>query len=1286
MASYTVRSLANDRPTSWWVGLTAAVGLLVTTIVTAIWIHEQQATEAHIFETAFDDIKQRLPGHLIVDHGLRGTRAMMQATGGLDQLTAKQFMIYAASRDVPREFPGTRGIVLAKRLPPSDRVVPLAALQAKGWPVRRVFAVGSNPSDRFVVLGAIPEAPNREAIGLDVASEPARADAIRRAIRSGRAQVSAPLELIPLQGETEAGLIVFLPIFNGVMVPANEQERLNSAKGILFMPIKLSERMAQFGWPRQLFDLRLEDVTQPGQHALLYSSHATSSDGLSRSENIEVAGRVWRLSLTARPEFRSSLGLTPWWLISLLGLFLTGVATVAAFVVDRTLRRISRLNRNLQHQAAIRQIELQDAREGALAASRQFLTMIEENPHGIALVNAASNAVEQANPKFLELLPESDIALELLARFLRTPVGEQSGLEPFAIQGPDDRICWIRYTCSPLGSGTQEAAERYIVMVEDVTAAHEQRLLLDETLARLNLATAMVQIGVWYWSFDDDSVQWDDRMFDVFGRTADEREFLRPSYQFWVDSLHPDDVEAAETLLNQSTSTGTDWACNYRIICANGAIRTIEAFGVHRRDDTGKLIGMLGVCRDVTERLRLEADLIEAHREAEAANKAKDQFLANISHELRTPMNAILGLLQVLERGVLDIGQRQHVSGAKRAANALLRILNDILDFSRVESGLLDLITEPMSLQRITDATLELYDEAAKHKGLQLTARLQADQQRQYWGDELRIGQILNNLVDNAIKFTTTGKIEIAVSCVASEAQRDIIRFEVRDTGQGLGTVDTERLFQPFIQAEPSITRSHGGSGLGLAICRQLVLAMGGAIGAENIAGNGALFWFEIPLEHGAEARLQQVRQLEPDRTLILSLQEDYGRLLVGQLNSLGLKAELICDPAKLVSSLTKAHQQDEAFNLLLADLDAPAEDVSHIVAALQAAETHNAFPRKALIMLSGPETDAETIAQRALALMPDAALTKPVPALGLYEVISDLQRHGFTDRPHARPKFDEQQFAQILGAFAEAKVLVVEDNRTNQEVALALLEQFGLCADIVRNGQEAVERLATEDYALVLMDIHMPVLNGLDATRAIRAGGRNADVPIVAMTAAAFSDDRKRAFEASMSDFISKPIVVNRLAALLAKWLPRRGTNCPRGNGPAGLGATAQHAERFTTLDLDALQHRLGGGPDRARRVLDAFVEDFESWSLDAAQAFAERDHPRLSGLVHSLKGAASSIGAKRLAEATRVLDHELRANLDLPGNPRIDPLLAKLTAELDALITELQPRAWLARPAPQN
>ncbi len=1242
-----------SRRGGWWFVVVASVGLALTLIVTGMVVADQHASRRRLFEAMGQDIQQRLGPFFMLEHGLRGTRAMVQAVGGFGVITDEQFNTFARSREIGEEFPGTRGIALAKRMPSGADKSGVADLRRKGWQVSRLWSLGPNTGDRYTVVAAYPLERNFDALGGDIASDPQRASTIAGAIRTGAAQLSPPIDLIrSADDRLERGFLIVLPVYAGQTVPQTERDRIVTATGVVVMPVVIEERMKLFRWARDQIQLGISDVTDPRRPIPLYEAPGRAVMGdLAQTILLRVHNRTWQLSLRATPAFDDMGQGTPWWLMALLGATISLAAASAALIAARTLERIGNLNARLKAQAAVRSAELEEARANALASSRQMITLIEENPQGIALLTLAPFDIAEANPRFRELIPNLGKLETLLAPMFQTEepaAGTASELTVICEEGR-----WLRFTCSRMDAA-REGDRRYILMVEDVTAAHEQRLMLDEALARLYLASETAQIGIWYWNFADSTVQWDARMFAIFGRTAEERATLDPSYQFWVDCLHPDDVAQAEDSLNQANANDTDWACNYRIICANGDVRTIEAFAMQRRDESGKSIGMLGVCRDATERLQLAAELIAAKHEAEAANKAKDRFLANISHELRTPMNAILGLLQILERDELGNAQRLHVTSAKRAAKALLRILNDILDFSRFSSGLVDLVAEPLRLHQVTDATVALYEEAAKRKGIHLAARLNGDPERQYWGDELRLGQILNNLVDNAVKFTGAGTVEIEVSCRADGADRDLVRFAVRDTGPGLGNGEAHRLFEPFVQAEPSITRSFGGSGLGLAICRQLVQAMGGAIGAESNPGGGALFWFEVPLEHGADARLQQVQQLEPGRVLILTAQEDYGHLLLGQLNSLGLTGKLATGPDGLIADLTEGSGHGQAFDLLLVDLPCAEGELQAIAQALRAIQRDRLIPHVPLLVLRGTEL-AWAGAQLPEGLIPDAELAKPVPALNLYQVLCDLQRKGFTDRPFARTDFTQKQIAAALAARAGARILLVEDNTTNQEVALAMLEQFGLSVDAVRNGAEAVQRLAVQDYAMVLMDIHMPVMNGVEATRAIRAGQGNARIPIVAMTASAFPEDRRSAFDAGMSDFIGKPIDADRLAVMLVRWLPASGAS-------------------MRMIDRAALERRLGGGAGRAGRVLRAFVEDFEPWKEKAARALELADHAELDALVHSLKGAAGGIGADELARGANALDEVLRAGSPSPDWPAIAGLLDKLLAQLAATIAELR------------
>lgn len=1261
-------SAAPKAPTiGWGATVTALIGVVLTIIATGLLALDQDRSRQRLFDAMSQDIEHRLLPHLLVDHDLRATRAMIEAAGGLDALRADQYSVYAQSRNIGQEFPGTRGIAVARRVPSGTDASAIAALRSRGWPVSKLWSLGPSSAERYVVVAAYPREPNYNAIGGDLASEARRADAIAYAVRTGMAAITAPIELIESDNRYSRGYLTLLPVYNEPAVPRSEAERRREAAGVVLMPVEIEPRMELFRWPRDQIGLKITDITDPARPIALYQSDGFGNgNGLDKRIPVQALNRQWQIELVSRSGFERSVNVTPWWLVAAIGLLITLAASTAAWWAERSMGRIRSLNGRLQHQAKTRKTELEEARSSALAYSRQIITMIEENPQGIALVTFDPFRVDEANRRFHDLIPD----FAKIETLLRPQLDAHRSTPERAIEFTT--ICsvsrWLRFACSPLDP-TPSGQARYLVMVEDVTTEHEQRLMLDEALTRLHIASETAQIGIWYWTFSDNSVRWDDRMFRIFGRTEEERRNPDRSYEYWSDCVHPEDLGPAEQALSYAMESDSDWAHNYRVICANGDIRTIEAYGTHRRDERGKSIGMLGVCRDATERLQLEAELIAANRVAEEANQAKDQFLANVSHELRTPMNAILGLLQILERGQLNATQRLHVIGAQRAASALLRILNDILDFSRFESGMVELVSEPVSLQKMLDAALELYGEAAKTKGIHLAGRFIGDCDRSYWGDELRLGQVLHNLVDNAIKFTAKGEVEIVISCLPGTTSEETIRFEVRDTGTGIGAKNPEHLFLPFVQAEPSVARSFGGSGLGLAICQQLVQAMGGKIGAENNVSAGSTFWFEVPLQYGGDARLEHLRRLQPGRALLLIAQDDIAGLLRGQLSSWGLTSTVTAEVDDIAPAIEAGMAASDPVTMLVIDHRSLGEQSADVMQRIRHLQQSRSIPRLPMIVLQ--DNKGPAVANVEEALMADAVLPTPVDMLALYEAISDLQRKGFTDRAEAMPDVPDELLIAYLGRCANSRILLVEDNRTNQEVALSLLEQFGLRADVARNGQEAVAALAEADYALVLMDIHMPVMNGLDATRLVRAGNRNAAVPIIAMTAAAFPEDRRSAFAAGMSDFISKPIDVQRLAAAMVRWLkPDAADKSVPVPAEAGASARIDNLDQF---DLPSLERRIGGGPDRVRRVLGAFREDFAAWPEEAGAAAAQGDVQTLYRLVHSLKGAAGGVSASLVADQAARLDQLLRQ--DSPGTTAapIQSALGALTAALTAALKQL-------------
>lgn len=1040
----------------------------------------------------------------------------------------------------------------------------------------------------------------------------------------------------------------------------------------------INERMKYFSWPRDDIDLVIRDVTDKSAPILLFSSSTSQKYAeFNQKFDSEAFGRKWQVTLRSTPEFLRKYNGIPWYYISLAGILLTILTSMGAWLALRTLDRTRRLYAKLQSQARLRTAELAQARAEALSSSQQLIAMIEENPQGIALLRFDPFNIEETNRRLHELISNLDHIEGLLGPIFESwDAGAAATKEITVFSG--DR--WLRLSLSHAANDIDHV-QFFILMVDDVTSDREQRILLDEAMARLHLASETAQIGVWYWNFDDDTIQWDQRMFEIFGRSDEERDLVRMSYQYWLDCLHPDHVALAAATVDDAVANGTDWACNYRIVCANGDFREIEAFGMHRRNEDGKAIGMLGVCRDVTARLHLETKLVEARLEAESANKAKDQFLANISHELRTPMNAIIGMLEAVESGSLAPKQHTHISTAHRAADALLRILNDILDFSRFESGSFTLVSESFTLDQILNRTLELYAVASERKGIQLSGQIKGDATRQYLGDELRISQIINNFVDNAIKFTSAGRIGILITSRTCDNGRDRVRIEVTDTGIGVTSDQVHRLFEPFVQAEASTTRSYGGSGLGLTICRQLVEAMDGSIGAQGDAGSGSTFWFEIPLDYASSSQPLQLRSLMEGKVLVYSPFEDYASYLKGCVDSFGLWCEFELDYSQVIERINDYYKSNVNLDFLIIDVQADEEQGLQILSDLLDLFRHHKLSKPYVLILN----DAHVCADSHLFIKyytPDVIIPKPLNDVVLHSIIGQLQRQGYINNPGHSPLFDENAISEYFnGLLNLKKILIVEDNKANQEVLLIVLDRLGLQAESVYNGVEAVKRLAAQDYALILMDMHMPIMSGLEATAAIRSGTRNADIPIIATTAAAYPEDRQIAFAAGMNDFIAKPISFQRLAAILLRWLPAS----PHGEklGVKAISNSSaldsQFPQALTHVNFVDLRERLGGGDARARRVLEAFLEEFATWSGNAWFAFGRQDLPALRMLIHSLNGAASGVSAIKVSELAKEMDLSLKDGANSSNLARYEHPLRELSNEIDSLLRELN--IWLKR-----
>ena len=673
------------------------------------------------------------------------------------------------------------------------------------------------------------------------------------------------------------------------------------------------------------------------------------------------------------------------------------------------------------------------------------------------------------------------------------------------------------------------------------------------------------------------------------------------------------------------------------------------------------------VVRDITTRKRMETQLHAAKDAAEEASKAKGSFLANMSHEIRTPMNAIIGLTHLCLQTELSDKQRDYLRKVHNAANALLRLINDILDFSKIEAGKLEMEQIDFTLEEVLSNIASVINMKSSEKGLEFLLNTGVGVPPYLLGDPLRLGQVLTNLANNAIKFTEKGEVSIITETLEESETEATLQFSVCDTGIGMTTEQISKLFQEFSQADTSTTRKYGGTGLGLTISKRLVDRMGGSIRVESTKGEGSRFIFTARFLKSTKKTVSfslPTSDLRGLRVLVVDDNENARMIMSNYLESFTFKVSESVNGELALQTLAEADAAGSPYELVLMDLKMPGMD--GIEASRHIRNDLLLKKKPAIIMVTSyGYDDALLRAEESLAL--DGFMVKPVNQSLLFEGI--MRALGYVEggsRPFPeRNTVDTLAMAQLAGAH----FLLAEDNEINQQIAKELLEQVGIRLTIVSDGQKAVEAVASGHFDGVLMDLQMPVMDGLTATIEIRKKVAPEALPIIAMTASAMAGDRERCLKAGMNDHISKPINPDTLYTVLARYTPKR-TVLNGTEDASSRKSTPPHARAVDTpspqkppapplfpgVNYQAGLRNMGGNTKLYRDVLRKFSRNQKDALANFAQAMATDDRALAQRIAHTLKGVCGSIGAIEPARLAGIL--ETGAQQNTPSEEMLETL----------------------------
>ena len=1147
-------NLANLKVNAALAVLAFAAGVVVT-VACAVGTqlgNDQQLGEAVALEAnrLADEAFSRVN---LYQYGLRGARGAIHAAG-VNHMSLAKFRDYASTRDLSSEFPGARGFGMVRRVSPADVTAYVESARADGQPDFAIHGFAPYDGNHYVIQYIEPPLANEGAVGLDIASEASRRAAATESMKLGEVRLTAPITLVQDNGKPQQSFLMLMPIYSSPHMPATEDERVATLFGWTYVPLAMREVLEGLPVDGRVSHLEFFDITDRRMPRQFYSGpQRQPGTAITARYSIErnVMGRVWQMQYMVYPGFAESLRQTSPWLVLMLG--------VISSLLFAVLLQLMRLN--------------QWRRETVAAQQSQLAAIVETSADAIlgldldGYITSWNRGAEQlfnytaGDALGLHLnaliIPEAQTLQAQEVRD-RVTLGQHTSSFQTIFKGRDrpaipvdvtvaaihDRNGFVVGTSKTIRDiSAQQAAENRInELNQNLEAQVAQRT---EELKALNamfesILRAASEVSIIATDLNG--------MIQVFNPGAERMLGYRAAEMIGLQTpeiIHTqealDDLNASvrdeyhlesvgiNGFINQSAlrESAQHYQCDY--VRKDGTRFPVLLVVTAMHDHNHAPTGYLGIAIDMTAQRHLELNLQQAKEEADMANRAKSAFLANMSHEIRTPMNAVLGMLHLVLQTELGVGQHDYISKAQTAARLLLGLLNDILDYSKIEAGKLFVERLPFEIDTLLQDLAVVLAGNQTNKAVEIIFDIAPNLPAVVLGDRLRLQQILINLAGNALKFTTAGQIVLIVKEVSHTADQVTLQFSVVDSGIGMSPDQLRRIFEGFTQAEVSITRRFGGTGLGLLICKRLTGLMGSELKVESHLHAGSRFWFDLTLDIGPT---QQTGPRDLPSELNVLVVDDHpiaGEILLRALQGQGWRAQHVHSAEDALAELQNAQARGDRYQMVLMDWRLPGMD--GLTAAHQIKALDNLQPSPPVVMITAYGSDA-LAREHGKEQAPFAGvLTKPVTLGQLARAVSNAY-HGVAMLAHdARVKAADRP--QRL---AGLNLLLVEDNKVNQLVASAMLRGEGATVEIAVGGMDGVHKVMTSPlpYHVVLMDVQMPDIDGFEATRLIRAQPRYQSLPIVAMTANVSEADREECFAAGMDDHVGKPIDLDQLVRVL--------------------------------------------------------------------------------------------------------------------------------------------------------